>query len=194
LSSKEVSEAKTQAAAFRAIKEPKKEGTPEAGAPHADTSNDAALHETMDDITRGLLKSAERGVAIAQYLLAGRYRYGEGVDKNYELAAKWYEKAANQGNVEAQFSLGSLYYLGEGVTKDYTQAEKWLRKAAENGNDVSQYHLGNLYWEGKGVTKNQDEAIKWYMEAAKQGNDRAKTKLNNLHMPQSDPEKRSSAR
>ena len=59
------------------------------------------------------------------------YFKGHGVEKSYEEAAKWYEKAAKQGFAEAQFSLGAMYYNGYGVEQSYEEAAKWYEKAAE---------------------------------------------------------------
>ena len=46
-------------------------------------------------------KSAEQGDAEAQYNLGNCYRYGEGVEQNYEKAVEWYRKAAEQDYADA---------------------------------------------------------------------------------------------
>ena len=40
---------------------------------------------------------AEKGDAVAQSLLGFMYQYGEGVQKDFKEAVKWYRKAAEQG-------------------------------------------------------------------------------------------------
>ena len=48
-------------------------------------------------------KSAEQGVRIAQYDLAGMYINGLGVKQNYQEGFKWLKEAAEQDDVDAQF-------------------------------------------------------------------------------------------
>lgn len=79
--------------------------------------------------------------ATAQNELGLRYYTGQGIEQNYEEAAKWYKKAARQGFVEAQADLGFLYQMGHGVNQDYAEAKKWHRKAAAQGNVKVQFAL-----------------------------------------------------
>ncbi len=72
---------------------------------------------------------AESGDAAAQFDLGTLYDLGEGVEKNYIEAAKWYKKAAEQGEVAAQYNLAIMYDTGEGVEQDIVQAYAWLSAA-----------------------------------------------------------------
>lgn len=118
---------------------------------------------------RELQPLAEQGDANAQNRLGVMYDYGQGVQQDYEEAAKWYRKAAEQGNDNAQNNLAFLYAKGQGVQQDYTEAVKWWRKAAEQGNDNAQHNLGIRYANGEGVDKNKAWAVYWYAKAAQQG-------------------------
>ena len=134
-------------------------------------------------------KAAENDYPHAQYQLADKYYYGEGVDKNltkdkrWKKAVEWYTKAANQNDAKAQNSLGLRYYYGEGVDKDPTEAVKWYRKAANQGNATAQNNLAIMYYDGEGIDPNLTEserwkeAIKWYRKAAKRGNATAQNNL-----------------
>jgi TPR repeat protein len=62
-----------------------------------------------------------------------KYYNGDGVNKDYVEALKWFRKAADQGNSFAQYNIGAMYHEGQGVTKDRVAAIKWLRKAADQG-------------------------------------------------------------
>jgi len=117
-------------------------------------------------------ESAENGYVLAQYGLA-RIAYDR---QDYQLAAKWYEKAGEQGDFEALYNLGYMYHEGQGVTRDYRKARELFYKSA----DLSRYDrerrgtkpmdmLGTIYRDGKGVPKNLVEAYKWYLLAASQG-------------------------
>ncbi len=81
---------------------------------------------------------AEKGDAVAQFLLGYNYVSGQGVPKDDAEAVKWFRKAADQGDAGAQDSLGRLYGNGQGVPKDETEAVKWFRKAAEQGYSSAQ--------------------------------------------------------
>ena len=116
-----------------------------------------------------LLAKAEQGDAQAQSDLATKYAKGEGVTRDFAVAAKWYRKAAEQGHAYAQYNMGYMYYNGEGLPRDYPRAEKWLRKAAEQGNAGAQTNLGLMYDNGEGGQEDNDEALKWYRKAAAQG-------------------------
>ena len=80
-----------------------------------------------------LLTRAERGIADAQFNLAVRYDFGEGVSEDATEAIRWYRLAAEQGHADAQFNLGVSYADGEGISKDAVQAYMWLDLAAARG-------------------------------------------------------------
>ena len=72
------------------------------------------------------------------------YSLGEGVKKNYSVAANWYQKSANQGNAVAQYSVGVCYEHGKGLRKNKTEAKKWYQKAADQGNEEAKKALESL--------------------------------------------------
>jgi TPR repeat protein len=104
-----------------------------------------------------------------QYRKGAQYYSGEGVQKNYVEAAKWYRQAAELGHANAQVVLGSLYLKGEGVEKDETEAMKWFRKAAEKKEQLEPIKLGQMYLNGWGLPKDDVEGGKWIRRAAEQG-------------------------
>jgi len=57
------------------------------------------------------------------------------VEKDFQKAACWLEKAARQEHPQAQYMLACLYDGMDGVPRDRTQSEYWLKKAAENGHE-----------------------------------------------------------
>jgi TPR repeat protein len=117
-------------------------------------------------------RSAERGFAPAQHVLAGCYLNGEGVLKNKIEFLHWNKKAAEQGFSVSQYELG-VYYL----FKDFKLSGYWFRKAAEQGHRDAQFNLGGFYADGigssyafdVGVVKNNVEAIKLWLSAGEKG-------------------------
>jgi len=89
-----------------------------------DLSDTAVLTELTD--------MAEHGYLDAQIILADWYYNGSQVEKNYAVAATYYELAAGQGHERAQCILGGMYFLGKGVSKDVSTARYWLGLAADN--------------------------------------------------------------
>lgn len=81
-----------------------------------------------------LKKSANSGVANAQFLLGDLYVDGVGVNKDYEKAMFWYKKSAAQSYPMAMYSVGAMYANGFGVKKDTKQARHWFQQATWKGN------------------------------------------------------------
>ena len=117
---------------------------------------------------------ANQGDSIAQFYLASKYHFGQGVPQDYKQAVNWYTKAAEQGEAQSQHNLGFIYNNGqEGVPQDYKQAVKWLTKAAENGFANAQYHLALNYYKGQGVPQDYKQAYNWFSLAAANGEEDA---------------------
>ena len=72
------------------------------------------------------------------------YSLGQGVAKDYQQAAFWYEKSAIQGDADTQNSLGKLYERGLGVSKDLIKAKSLYKQAAAQGNQIAQLNLQML--------------------------------------------------
>ena len=141
----------------------------------------AEIQKKFPNPTVQLLSEAEQGNADAQYKLGLSYYNGDGNEKDYAKAVKWYRKAAEQGHAEAQRGLGGCYYGGEGVEKNDTEAFKWWRKAAEQELPAAQNILGNCYFNGEGVKKNNTEAVKWWRKAAEKDNADAQVALGSYY-------------
>ncbi len=117
---------------------------------------------------QGLRTLATRGDTLAQYVLARRYREGEGVPKDALKAVYWYEKAAAGGFEDAQLALGMLYLMGvmgDGIRRDEAKAVSWLEKAAMNDRYAPGFAasvLADLYaLTSETLPKDQVKAAKW---------------------------------
>jgi len=85
------------------------------------------------DMHAPLTADEERSLAEVHFNIGVMFARGEGVPKNEQLAAKWYQKAAEEGLAEAQFNLSELYASGIGVKADPSKAAYWLEMAAKGG-------------------------------------------------------------
>jgi TPR repeat protein len=109
---------------------------------------------------------AEKGDAMAQYLL-GEFHYGGlGVPESFEIAADWYRKASDQNFAIAQDRLAFLHLVGFGVQKDDDLSRKLYRQAADQNLAVAQIHVAIHYASSTPV--NMEEANRWYRKAAEQ--------------------------
>ncbi len=124
-----------------------------------------------------LLQRARAGDPQAQFLAGLAYDTGAGVERNYEEAAMWYQKAADHGNAGAQANLGFMYSVGRGVPPDVKEALKWYHKAAKNNFPTAEFDLGQLYWDGSGVPRDFAAAVRWYRKAAEHGDAAAESQL-----------------
>lgn len=134
-------------------------------------------YDTAYEIWRPL---ADDGYAKAQATLGWMYQTGKGVEKHYERAFMWYERAAQSEHSIAQNNLGVLYENGWGVSKNHQQAAHWYRQAAESGYAYAQYNLGMLYINGKGVKQDETEARYWLQIATLQGIEQARDELRTM--------------
>lgn len=88
--------------------------------------------------------AAAQGHAGAQSSLGVCYHIGEGVQKDHDIAVKWYRLVAEQGDAEAQFNPGVCYALGERVSRDEVQAYAWFYLAANLGSSNAKQILGEM--------------------------------------------------
>ena len=104
-----------------------------------------------------------------------------GGEVNFELAAKWYQRAADAGDAAAMFRLGDCYFHGQGVEADSAQAMEWYQKAADAGNAEGMTRLGDCYFHGQGVEVDYEQAVEWYQTAADAGDAAAMSRLGDCY-------------
>ena len=66
-----------------------------------------------------LKELAEQGDEQAQNMLAQMYYEGKGVQKSFEGAFYWFEKAAQQNHLPSVYMMAYMYYKGRGVQQDF---------------------------------------------------------------------------
>ncbi|MFA5240981.1 MAG: tetratricopeptide repeat protein [Sulfuricella sp.] len=137
------------------------------------------------------------------------YQFWHGVERDGELAERWYLKAAESGYARGQWALGCLYcfddkdhpgsywmelaakqgnthyqttlaHAYEILSSQYRKAVYWFRMAAEGGDAEGQQQLGRMYEEGHGVEQDYELAVYWFRKAAEQGYEDAQLNLEEL--------------
>jgi TPR repeat protein len=114
------------------------------------------------------------------YALGLRYRHGEGVTEDANLAAQWFSAAAEKGHARAMFQLGGCYQSGTGVPRLMSVALRWFNAAAEKGEADAMFCLGVSYAVGSGVAKDAAAAVEWFRAAAENGNCHAMVHMGKL--------------
>lgn len=135
-------------------------------------------HATAAIINRAISRGGDDG---ALFRLGMLYRYGRGVERDYDEALKWFGRAAALGSAQAQYSLADMHLRGLGVRQNLLTSAKWYQRAAEQGHMRAQLVLGLLYKLGGGVRKNFTKAAAWFGRAAAQGQTEAQHELGLLH-------------
>lgn len=110
---------------------------------------------------------AETRMPEAEELLAVMYFLGEGVNRDYDMAFKYFQKGIVMQNEEALL-YGGLCLVNKG-NLDHEKIGKVIKywsKAAELGSSVAAVNLGLMYREGNLVAKDDHEAFKWFLMAA----------------------------
>ena len=148
--------------------------SPSSSAPAPLTAVPVAAATTTLPVPEGIGPAALRNAAAAgnpnaMFVVATRYAEGDGVARDMEKAAIWYEKAANIGFAPAEYRIGSFYEKGTGVARDIAKAKEWYEKAAKQGNASAMHNLAVLYAMGADGKTDDASAARWFTAAAELG-------------------------
>lgn len=137
------------------------------------------------------LKAAKIGFVESMRKVAASYLNGFGVEKNFDAAIKWYEKAFDEGDSSAGIALGEIYqekniekaifYLSRAAESSNIEAIKklvgiyeaqnnfeemfaWCQRGASLGNDDFMREVANCYLNGRGVPQDDLKALDWYIK------------------------------
>ena len=69
---------------------------------------------------------------MAQNTLGLMYLTGDGVEKDFDKAFVWFDKASQQNDPQAQMALGYMYLKGKGVQRNLTKAKELLFNSCAN--------------------------------------------------------------
>ncbi len=116
-------------------------------------------------------RAANAGNPDAQYALAELHLKGDGVPKDFEAAAKLFQRSAETGKLaRSQYALGLLYARGLGVAKNDVDAVLWWQKAAAQGHNAAITQVGIALLTGRGIAKDT-EAARRMLERAAEGDE-----------------------
>lgn len=85
------------------------------------------------NVTSTTIITPIKPTTLPAYEMGMKYLRGEGVNKSYKQAAKFFSQAAETGNAKSQYQLAELLNKGKGVKRNKKLAKKWYRAAAKQG-------------------------------------------------------------
>uniref|UniRef100_A0A914Q3U2 DZIP3-like HEPN domain-containing protein n=1 Tax=Panagrolaimus davidi TaxID=227884 RepID=A0A914Q3U2_9BILA len=109
-------------------------------------------------------------IAETQHSYALKCFHGHGVNKDFQKASEWFERAAKNGYAASANNLGLMYKHGQGVSRSLEKAFKFFKQAAENGNTHGMLNLAYCYFLADGC-------MRWIQCAADKGDLVAKMEL-----------------
>ena len=124
-------------------------------------------------------RSAELGLAEAQFNVGVMFEDGIGTKKDFKKAAIWYEAAVAAGDKRAMNNLGNLYLDGKGVEKNKLKATDFYAMAAENNSRFGQFNLGLIHDE-RGTKSSKSHALSLFLKSCSQGTSEIKYNVNHF--------------
>ena len=107
--------------------------------------------------------------------LAKRYFTGKGVQKDFKVALRYFEKAETAGNINGTYGIAKCYFYGRGLKQDYEKAYNIFYNLMTKYNDInSKYYIGVMYYHGYFVKQNYEMAYNIFKEMADNGDIDAK--------------------
>uniref|UniRef100_A0A914PVE5 MYND-type domain-containing protein n=1 Tax=Panagrolaimus davidi TaxID=227884 RepID=A0A914PVE5_9BILA len=125
-------------------------------------------------------------ISEAQHILGVLYTFGVCVNKDYQKAAKFYEKAVLNGYTKSANNIAKIFAQGLGVQKSYIKAFYHFKFGAEGGDTGAMVNLARAYFFAEGTELKEttqeyiNEGIKWLQIAAAKGDQRAFEELRNF--------------
>lgn len=143
-----------------------------------DEALDALKHKEYEKALSLYESLAQAGSASAMLTLGRLYFNGIGMEKSYEKARYWLERAFS-GNREAvrnyaALILQEIYWYGRGVLVDYEKAFRYVKQFEHIehptlGDAMFIYSVAIHYERGRGVSKNIPKAMELYRRSASTG-------------------------
>ncbi|MFT6642861.1 MAG: TPR repeat protein [Patiriisocius sp.] len=93
----------------------------------------------------------------------------EQLDKDYVLAASFYQQAVEQRFAASQVNLARLYRIGRGVRKNAQRSFDLYRQAADADYHMAFAPLGRIYTSGEGAPQNLERAFELFQRASESG-------------------------
>lgn len=92
-----------------------------------------------------LLKLSKFGDMYSTFILGAYHNYGiGGVEKSFDKALKFIEKAAELGHSGALYDMGKFYEIGKGLEQNTSKSIEYYTKSAKLGNERAKNKLTEI--------------------------------------------------
>lgn len=125
-----------------------------------------------------IVRYAEQGSVDFKYLLATKYRNGDGVEMDKAKAAQIYRELADQGDSYSQYDLAFMLDNGEGIPQDRAESEKYFKLAADQEDSDACLCYGGILFE-RGEYR---DAERYFLTAAMKGDVKAEYNIGLLYL------------
>jgi TPR repeat protein len=105
---------------------------------------------------------AKLGNARAQFVMSSNYYYGDGVEKNCELAIMYANLALEQKYIYAWRRWGKFYRDGVAVEQDYAKARECYENGARMGDYNCYNKIGDMLYHGWGCEADPAAAVEYF--------------------------------
>lgn len=133
---------------------------------------------------RNIMKNAETGDAIAQYILGTAYLQGIGVESGQEKAIEWFEKAADNGENRSRNIVANEFLFGEAeyTTEQKNKGIEYLEEFADAGEEWAEEALVDIYYKGSvnGIPSDETKAFEYADRYSEMDNIYSKFALANI--------------
>lgn len=121
--------------------------------------------KTLDELN----EMANTGNVDAKAALGAIYFKGDGVDRNLQLAYRYFKEAADKGNARGLNGLGIFYEEGECVKKNIRKAFELYKQASDKGFAQAYMRTAICYEYGEGTEIDYQKAAHYYKLAGEKG-------------------------
>ena len=137
----------------------------------------------MDEKTiEEIEKLVKENNSDAMVELARRYFNGKGVQEDFGIALKYFEKAEKAGNIKGRYGIAKCYFYGRGLEQNYEKAYNIFYNLMTKYNDIdSKYYIGFMYYHGYFVKQNYEMAYNIFKEMADNGDIDAKKRIADMY-------------
>lgn len=129
------------------------------------------------------LQEAELKNDQAMANLGLMYLKGEGVEKCFNTAREWFERASNYDNDSANYNLALMYQSKIGVEEDVNKAISYFRKAVKKDHQGANFRLGLLLLKDRTNEDMVREGFNCMLNAAKSGHPMALAQMGGVDKP-----------
>lgn len=123
------------------------------------------------------MNAAHSGDNTGWFNMARMFFHGEGVNRNYEMAYRFFRELYEKGYPGVSLYMGLYAENGFLEEPDYEAAAGYYRQGIEEGDEYCPVNLGRMYCEGIGVPADLQKGFELYMLGWERGDALAATNI-----------------